>query len=110
MGSPEYKIQTAKELEVIPLTFGHFKVKQKVQDKYLGQVLHEEGLAKSVEATIKDRWGKIKGAIYLTKQVIDTVQMQAIGGMMAAKQLWEQAIVPSLLSGQAHGSVYRQKP
>ena len=39
--------------------------------------------------------GKIKGAIHLTKQVIETVQMQAMGGMMAAKELWEWAIVPS---------------
>ena len=50
-------------------------------------------------ATIQERFGKIKGAIYQTKQIIETIQMQAIGGMMAAKQLWEGAIVPSLLSG-----------
>ena len=25
--------------------------------------------------------------------------MQAIGGMMAARELWERALVPSLLSG-----------
>jgi hypothetical protein len=83
----------------MPLKFGKFKVKQKCQDKYLGQVLHEEGLSKSVSATITDRTGKVKGAIYLAKQVIETVQMQAIGGMIAAKEIWERAIVPSLLSG-----------
>ena len=98
-GNREYKEKTEKELEVMPLTLGGFQVRRKEYDKYLGQVLHQGGLAMSVMATIQDRLGKIKGAIYKTKQVIETVQMQAIGGMMAAKQLWEGAIVPSLLSG-----------
>ena len=100
-GSLKYKRERKKEMDELPLKFGNFRVKQKCQDKYLGQVLNEEGLAKSVEATILDRTGKVKGAIYLAKQIIDTVQMQvqAIGGMMAAKEIWERAIVPSLLSG-----------
>ena len=98
-GNREYREKTEKELEMMPLTLGGFQVGKKEQDKYLGQVLHQGGLAMSVKATIQDRLGKIKGAIYKTKQVIETVQMQAIGGMMAAKQLWEGAIVSSLLSG-----------
>ena len=98
-GSSKYKKQVKQDLEEMPLFFGSFQVEEKIQDKYLGQILHQDGLAKSVEATIIERTGKIKGAIYLTKQVIETVQMQMVGGMMAAKQLWEQAIVPSLLHG-----------
>ena len=39
-----------------------------------------------MEATIKERAGKIKGAIYLTAQIVESFQM-------------EGAIVPSLLSG-----------
>ena len=53
----------------------------------------------SVEATFKERMGKVKGAVYTTASLLDTHQMQAIGGLMAAKYLWEGAIVPSLLSG-----------
>ena len=41
----------------------------------------------------------MKGAIYLTKTIIETFQMQGIGGMMAARTLWVGAIVPSLLHG-----------
>ena len=96
-GNPNPRMK--KELEIMPLKFGEFEVKQKEQDKYLGQILHQEGLTKSVEATIKERSRKIKGAIYLTKQVVETIEMQTMGSLMAAKQLWEQAIVPSLLSG-----------
>ena len=98
-GTDKYKAEIIKELEMNPLQLGGFQVKRKQYEKYLGQILHEEGLRKSVEATIKDRIGKIKGAIYLTAQIIDSFEMQAMGGMMAAKYLWEGAIVPSLLSG-----------
>ena len=53
----------------------------------------------SVEATILERKGKVQGAIYTTASILDTVQMQAMGGLMAAKHIWEGAIVPSLLAG-----------
>ena len=86
-------------ISMVSITFGKFLVKAKKSDKYLGQILHEGGLAESVKATIKERSGKVKGAIYATKQIIDTFEMQAMGGMMAAKQLWEGAIIPSLLAG-----------
>ena len=79
--------------------FGKFPAKRKESDKYLGQIIHEDGLEASVEATIKERTGKIKGAIYLTKSIIETYQMQGVGGLRAAKTLWEGAIVPSLLHG-----------
>ena len=58
-----------------------------------------EGNRASVEATIKDREGKVKGAIFEVKAIIDDFHMQAIGGMMSVWELWEKAMVPSLLSG-----------
>ena len=42
---------------------------------------------------------KDQKAIFLTKTIIETYQMQGIGAMVAAKTLWEGAIVPSLLHG-----------
>ena len=72
---------------------------RKGKDKYLGQVLHEGGLTMSVQATIQERMGKVKGAIHTTASMLDTVELQAMGGLMAAKYLWEGAIVPSLLNG-----------
>ena len=52
-----------------------------------------------IQATIEDRASKIKGAIYTTASILNTIEMQAMGGLMAAKHLWEGAIVPSLLAG-----------
>ena len=98
-GTEEFKRKTNKQLEEVPLVFGDFLAKRKISDKYLGQVLHEDGLEASVKATIEERTGKIKGAIFLTKSIIETYQMQGVGAMAAAKILWEGAIVPSLLHG-----------
>ena len=53
----------------------------------------------SVDATIADREGRVKGAIFEVQSIIEEFKMQAIGGMMAAWELWEPALLPSLLSG-----------
>ena len=84
---------------MMPLEFGGFMAARKVCDKYLGQMIHQDGLARSVEATITERLGKVKGAIYTVASLLETYELQAVGGMMAAKYLWEGAIVPSLLAG-----------
>ena len=81
-----------------PLKFGELEVGRKESDLFLGQVLHQDGLARSIEATIQGRMSKVKGGIYTTASLLDILQLQAVGGMMAAKYLWEGAIVPSLLS------------
>ena len=79
--------------------FGEFKLKQKESDRYLGQVLHGGGLDQSAEATVQERTGRIRGATMEIKSIIEEFQMQVMGGMMAAWELWERAIIPSLLSG-----------
>ena len=38
-----------------PIVCGNFLVKEKTQDKYLGDVLHQRGCAASVLATVMDR-------------------------------------------------------
>ena len=98
-GSKEYKDKIDNQLKDNPLYLGDFPVKRRVCDRYLGQVLHSDGVRASVEATITDRAGKIKGATFEVKSIIEDFKMQAIGGMMAAWELWERAMVPSLLSG-----------
>ena len=67
-------------------------------DKYLGQTIGSN-LATSAVNTVKERAGKIKGAAMEVKQIIEDFQMQALGGLAAARDLWERALVPSLLAG-----------
>ena len=98
-GSKKYKEQVTEELNRTNIMFGTFPLKRKEYDRYLGQMLHGGGLDESAEATVKERMGKIKGAALEIKSIVEEYQMQAIGGMMAAWELWEKALVPSLLSG-----------
>jgi hypothetical protein len=98
-GNRKFKNKVAQDLERNSLMFGEFKMKQRESDKYLGQVLHEGGLDKSAEATVLERLGRIRGATMEIKSIIEEFPMQAIGGMMAAWELWEKAVVPSLMSG-----------
>ena len=95
-GSRGYKEKISTELENCELSLGDFPVKRKNCDRYLGQILHTDGVKASVEATIAEREGKLKGAIFEVKSIIEDFQMQALGGMMAAWHLWERAMVPSL--------------
>ena len=61
--------------------------------------MHEGGLEKSAEATVRERAGRVRGAAMEIKSIVEDFQMQAMGGMMAAWELWERSLVPKLLSG-----------
>ena len=98
-GSKKFKEKAEDDIKKQPLMFGNFEQKQREHDKYLGQILHGGGLEQSALATVQDRAGRVKGATMEVRSIIEDFQMQAIGGMMAAWELWEKAIIPSLLSG-----------
>ena len=51
-----------------------------------------------MNATISDRAGRIKGAIFEVQSIIETFEMQAIEGIMTGWELWERALLQSLLS------------
>ena len=85
-------------IERSPIVCGDFIVKEKAQDKYLGDVLHEGGCAASVLATVKDREGKVKAAMLEAAAIVDDYRSQCIGGFMVALDLWELAILPTLLN------------
>ena len=87
-----------REISKNPLFFGDFKTKEKEKEKWLGEISHQDGLSKSVEATIHERSGKIKAAIFETKSIVDDYRMQSIGGLLGAFDIWEMAICPSLLT------------
>ena len=70
-------------MEHCELSLGDISVKRKYSDHYLGQILHSDGVKASVEATIQERAGKIKGALFEINSIIDDFQMQAVVGMIA---------------------------
>ena len=98
VGSEKYRSEVKKEVDKNPVMFGNFTVKFQESEVYLGDVISAQGLETSVELTISRRLGKVKGAMNEAKAIIEDFQMQAIGGMAGAWDLWERAILPSLLA------------
>ena len=98
LGSPTYISMINEEIKQDPIYLNSFVLKLKTEEKYLGQIL-KSSLSTSALATAQDRAGKIKGATLEIKQIIEDYQMQAIGGLAAAWDLWERALIPSLFAG-----------
>ena len=82
---------------------------RKIQDKYLGQILHQDGLAASVAGTVAEKAGKFKGAVLEIRSVVEEFSMQTMGSMMAAKTLLERALLPSLLVGAGNWTGINKK-
>ena len=51
-GSKQFKEKAEKDLKMHPLIFDNFPLKQRVSDKYLGQVMHSGGVEYSATATV----------------------------------------------------------
>ena len=79
-----------------PIMCGRFMTKEKVEDKWLGNMFHQDGLAASVMATITSREAKVKGACYEAAAIVEDWKAQ-VGGFMSALDLFEIAILQTLL-------------
>ena len=97
-GSNKFGKRIEKEQQKNPIYFTSFKLQVMVNTKYLGQTI-ENNLSMSNLETVKSRAGKIKFAAMEVKAIIEDYEMKAIGGLAAAWELWERALLPSLLSG-----------
>ena len=97
-GPDNYKAQVKLEALEEPVMLGKNPLQEKNQEKYLGDILDSQGLAESVEATVKDRNAKVKGSLYELRALVEDVRMQAVGGLGAAIDLYESCIVTSLLA------------
>ena len=73
-------------------------IKTKVKDDYLGDVLHEEGLAKSAQATIDKRYGKSYMAIVEVIAILNDFRIDTVGGILAGLEIFDLAIIPGLLN------------
>ena len=81
-----------------PLQYKTHIIKNKPKEKWLGDIKHSDGLAASVEATIKERSGKIKMGIFESIAVLESIHMQVIGGIPGILDIWEVALIPALLN------------
>ena len=60
--------------------------------------MSDKRLEKSVEATINHRFGKVFSAIFELKAVIEDLRFQMIGGLKCGIDIWEVAMILSLLN------------
>ena len=81
-----------------PLTLYGNLMKEKVSEKYVGDYIHSEGTGASVQCTVKNRSGRISLNIIESRAIIDDCRVNAVGGLLAGLDLWEVAILPSLLN------------
>ena len=70
----------------------------KEKDDYLGDVLHEGGLAKCVEATVAKRFGRIFSNIIEISSILEDYRVETVGGLKSGLDIFEMAILPSLLN------------
>ena len=77
---------------------GNFKMIFVESEVYLGDVISSQGMENSVQLTIEKRRSKVNGAMYKAKDILEDFRMQAMGGMAGAWDIWERAIIPSLLA------------
>ena len=68
--------EARREIKEEPIWCGDFITREKVCDKWLGDLFHQDGLAASVLATVKDREAKIKGACYEVAAIIEDWRAQ----------------------------------
>jgi hypothetical protein len=86
-GTEGYKEEVKLETEKDPIMFGDIVLKQKSVMKYLGDILIQDGLSASVDATITDREGKVKGSILELNSLSEDSRMDMAAMAMAAIDL-----------------------
>ena len=98
IGTEKYKRDIEVQIQRSPVVFGGFQCKPKQEDKYLGDMISSKGLEASVQATITQRQGKVRGDMFEMKAIMEDFRLQAVGGMAGAIDIWEMSICTKLLA------------
>ena len=89
MGAKKYQQKVQSEVEKTKIRLNGFVLKTKISEKYLGQIFSSD-ISSSALATVRYREGKLKGAAIEVRSIIEDYQMQAMGGLVAAWELWKR--------------------
>ena len=85
-------------MEVDPIIYDEFKLKNEVEAKHLGEFIHQGGNNKSILSTIEHRRGRVTKSIFEIAAVLKDVRMESIGGILCGITIWEMAVLPYLLN------------
>ena len=97
-GNSEQRDDFQKQIKDTPIKLYMEEMKEKAEEKYLGDIIHSGGTSTSVAETVKDRYGKIISGVFEICQVVDDARCQTVGGAKAGLELWESSYIPSLLN------------
>ena len=87
-----------KDIKENPLMMGNVEIGHSEKEKYLGDIIHENGIVESISATIKSR---TNGLISKCDEIIKICESPVMGGTgnsLAALKLFEAQIIPALLN------------
>ena len=99
IGSKKQKAEASEELKNKPLLCGDFVMKEKHEDRWLGQQISAQGLEDSVWRTVEAKEGKVKAAAMEIATVVNDWRCLGAGGLETALMLWEACCIPSILHG-----------
>ena len=96
-GNKNFKAKVIDELAKDPMKMSDTPLLQSVMEKYLGDIIHEDGCKKSISETIKERTRKLWSKTEEIIQLADNPWMNGLGGSLSGIKLFESMIIPALL-------------
>ena len=97
IGTNRFRKKILKDVESNPIIMGSGIIEHSSQEKYLGDIISENGCKESITATIKERIRKLKSKCDDIIQVSDAPQMGCLNKGNVALKLFEAQIIPALL-------------
>ena len=98
IGGTKARKEILEQAKINPLTMGGVIIANAIMEKYLGDIIHELGCARSIQETIKERIGKL---IATAEEIIKTSENPWMGGLNNSEtpfKLFEARIIPALLN------------
>jgi len=98
IGSAKARAEMENILKQDPIKMGNVIIEQAMMEKYLGDLIHQLGCARSIQETIKDRIRKLKTTC---DEIIKTSESPWMGSLRNSEtpfKLFEARVIPSLLN------------
>ena len=98
IGNSRFRKSIAKKIAKKPIKMGGVTIEQSVKEKYLGDIIHQNGCQESVKETVKERKRKLISKSEEIIKVADTAFMSGLGHAKTAFNLFEAQVIPALLN------------
>ena len=97
IGSKKFRQKTLQELQSDPILMGGKVLEHASQEKYLGDIIDEDGCEASITATIKGRINKLYSKCEDIVKIAENPLMASLGNARTPFKLFEAEVIPALL-------------